>query len=126
MEGRHFGIRKHLFDYDSVIDKQRQSIYGRRDSILQALHVIYHPESEEKTDSSVIDSIINLIQQSVEDFIITQQTLGTSQDELIELINKEYGLQIESSHIKKSLYNESTQHISAHIISQLNDAKEIL
>ncbi len=34
MEGWHFGIRKHLFDYDSVINKQRTSIYGKRDEIL--------------------------------------------------------------------------------------------
>ena len=37
MEGRHFGIRKHLFDYDSVIDKQRQSVYKKRDTILTTL-----------------------------------------------------------------------------------------
>lgn len=35
MEWRHFGIRKHLFDYDSVINKQRMRIYTRRDQILQ-------------------------------------------------------------------------------------------
>ncbi len=34
MEGRHFGIRKHLFDYDSVINKQRMKIYSKRDEIL--------------------------------------------------------------------------------------------
>jgi len=33
MEARHFGIRKHLFEYDSVIDKQRSRIYAKRDSI---------------------------------------------------------------------------------------------
>jgi preprotein translocase subunit SecA len=92
MEGRHFGIRKHLFDYDSVIDKQRHSIYARRDSILQSLHNIYHPEEKkiEDANSTVIDNIINLIQKSIEEFFITQNTLGTSEDELIELVNKEY------------------------------------
>jgi preprotein translocase subunit SecA len=34
MEGWHFGTRKHLFDYDSVINKQRQAIYKKRDDIL--------------------------------------------------------------------------------------------
>jgi len=34
MEWRHFWIRKHLFDYDSVIDKQRQRIYRQRDLIM--------------------------------------------------------------------------------------------
>lgn len=36
MEGWNFSIRKHLFDYDSVIDKQRQNIYRRRDALLEA------------------------------------------------------------------------------------------
>ncbi|MCA9906051.1 MAG: hypothetical protein KC547_19480, partial [Anaerolineae bacterium] len=34
MEGWHFGIRKHLFDYDSVINKQRTRIYAKRDEII--------------------------------------------------------------------------------------------
>jgi len=34
MEGWHFGTRKHLFDYDSVINKQKQAIYKKRDDIL--------------------------------------------------------------------------------------------
>jgi preprotein translocase subunit SecA len=89
MEGRHFSTRKHLFDYDSVIDKQRHSIYGRRDSILHALYDIYYASqdtiqnqttqdisdiSTEKR-STVTDNIINLIQQSVDNFFVVQQTL---------------------------------------------------
>ena len=34
MEGRHFGIRKQLFEYDTVINKQRARIYAKRDEIL--------------------------------------------------------------------------------------------
>lgn len=34
MEAYHFGIRKHLFDYDNVINKQRHKVYGIRDAIL--------------------------------------------------------------------------------------------
>ena len=36
MEARNFSIRKHLFDYDSVIDKQRKRIYNKRDEILDS------------------------------------------------------------------------------------------
>jgi len=38
MEARHFGTRKHLFDYDSVINKQRQTVYRKRDEILESEH----------------------------------------------------------------------------------------
>lgn len=34
MEGWNFSIRKHLFDYDSVINRQRQRIYAKRDEML--------------------------------------------------------------------------------------------
>ncbi|MEF2176119.1 MAG: preprotein translocase subunit SecA [Candidatus Absconditabacteria bacterium] len=34
MEGWHFGTRKHLFDYDSVINIQRTNIYKKRDNLI--------------------------------------------------------------------------------------------
>ena len=39
MEGRHYSSRKHLFDYDSVINKQRERIYAKRDAILEQQEV---------------------------------------------------------------------------------------
>jgi preprotein translocase subunit SecA len=42
MEGRHFSVRKHLFDYDSVINKQRTRIYAKRDEILAKEHQEQH------------------------------------------------------------------------------------
>jgi preprotein translocase subunit SecA len=35
VEGYHFDIRKHLFDYDNVLNKQREVIYSLRSKILQ-------------------------------------------------------------------------------------------
>jgi preprotein translocase subunit SecA len=35
MEARHFSTRKHLFEYDSVLNAQRQKIYRKRDEILR-------------------------------------------------------------------------------------------
>ena len=34
IEGSHFDVRKHLLDYDSVMNKQREVIYKKRDDIL--------------------------------------------------------------------------------------------
>ena len=36
IEGKNFDIRKNLLDYDDVLAKQRQIIYDRRDSIMEA------------------------------------------------------------------------------------------
>jgi preprotein translocase subunit SecA len=46
MEGWHFSTRKHLFDYDSVVDKQRQQVYGKRELMLQALDAVEKAQSE--------------------------------------------------------------------------------
>lgn len=133
MEGWNFGIRKHLFDYDSVIDKQRQSIYKRRDTILSTLHDRYNsanmdtpPVSDPTLPNEIIANITTLIEQAVEDFFTLHHTLGTSHEELIDLTNREFGLQLDSQHIDSSFYNKSTQHITAHIMSKLEDAQKLL
>jgi preprotein translocase subunit SecA len=36
VEGKNFDARKNLLDYDNVLSKQRETIYGRRDKILYA------------------------------------------------------------------------------------------
>jgi preprotein translocase subunit SecA len=35
MEAHNYSIRKHLYDYDSVVNKQRLKVYGKRDEILE-------------------------------------------------------------------------------------------
>ena len=36
MEGHNFDIRKHLVEYDDVLNKQRESIYNKRREILKS------------------------------------------------------------------------------------------
>ena len=36
VEAFHFDIRKHLVDYDNVVNKHREVIYGERDKICRA------------------------------------------------------------------------------------------
>jgi preprotein translocase subunit SecA len=38
VEGLNFDIRKHLLEYDDVLNKQRETIYRKRDEILEANH----------------------------------------------------------------------------------------
>ncbi len=57
VENRNFEIRKHLLEYDNVMNEQRTYIYRLRDEILDIAH---HPE--------VVDTIIDLV---IEDKIST-------------------------------------------------------
>jgi preprotein translocase subunit SecA len=51
VEGYNFEIRKRLIDYDDVMNKQREVIYGRRDEVMEA------------------DDLKDIIQLMVEDFV---------------------------------------------------------
>lgn len=131
MEWWHFSTRKHLFDYDSVVNKQRQSIYGRRDSVLEILHNIYHPESttkEEKENNinNLINQIYGFVQWSVENFLQIQETIGVSEEELVELIEKEYGLLIDKGNIASPLYSTSAWYIADKIIENINKGRQQL
>ncbi len=51
VEGYNFQIRKRLIDYDDVMNKQREVIYGRRDEVMEA------------------DDLKDIIKLMVEDFV---------------------------------------------------------
>jgi len=68
MEGWHFGTRKHLFDYDSVINKQRQAIYKKRDDILGS-------ENDPERRKYLVEQIKLEIEENMAD-IVRQQILN--------------------------------------------------
>jgi len=52
VEGRNFGIRKHVLQYDDVMNKQREIIYGERNRVL-------HGDNIKDQIDSMIDSLID-------------------------------------------------------------------
>jgi preprotein translocase subunit SecA len=57
VEERNFEIRKHLLEYDDVLNEQRNFIYERRDDILSNVHLLY----------KVLDISHDLIDEIVDD-----------------------------------------------------------
>ncbi len=92
MEGRHFGIRKHLFDYDSVINKQRQAIYKKRDDILGS-------ETDEELRKYLVEQIKLEIEENMSDIVRQQitnvKTLGQSTAQFLRVMDKEFSLKLE-------------------------------
>ena len=86
VEGYHFDVRKHLLEYDDVMNKQRQVIYSRRDKLLRAEEI----ETE----------IRQMIGDVIEDIIAARAPEKSSVNEwdvegmLVEL-NRNFGLQID-------------------------------
>jgi len=55
VEGRNFGIRKHVLQYDDVMNKQREVIYGERKKVLEGENMRGH----------IFGLVENLVDQSV-------------------------------------------------------------
>lgn len=103
MEGWHFGIRKHLFDYDSVINKQRQAIYKKRDDILGS-------ETDEELRKYLVETIKLEIEENMDDIVRQQianaQTLGQSPAQFLRVMDKEFSLKLE--HKQFQMFEEMT------------------
>ncbi|HRY63208.1 MAG TPA: SEC-C metal-binding domain-containing protein, partial [Patescibacteria group bacterium] len=52
VEGHNFDIRKHLLDYDDVINKHREVIYRRRDRILEVYESLKHESIKTRKQES--------------------------------------------------------------------------
>ena len=64
VEGRNFGIRKHLLEYDNVMNQQREIVYNRRDFALHGEEV-----------SSEIDSILSeYLDQFMDDYCAIERS----------------------------------------------------
>ncbi len=91
MEGWHFGIRKQLFDYDSVIDKQRQTIYKKRDEILASDHdEVLKTKFVTQTKEDIFNNIWEIIHKQMQE----AQTLTQPLDEYLKIMDKEFGLHL--------------------------------
>ncbi|MGB9732235.1 preprotein translocase subunit SecA [Calditerrivibrio nitroreducens] len=64
VEGLHFEIRKHLLEYDNVMNQQRQIVYGLRKSIL----------SDDEIEQVIVEEIHNLADIMIEDYILSSDT----------------------------------------------------
>jgi len=62
VEGNNFDIRKHLVEYDDVINKHRQVIYKKRQEILKK--------------ENIKDDILNLIETEIEN-VVSFHTSGS-------------------------------------------------
>lgn len=74
IEGFNFDIRKHVLEYDDIMNKQREVIYKRRKEIM--------------SKASLKDDLIDLIEADIEQ-IVGLHTAGYSEDWNLEEIAKE-------------------------------------
>ncbi len=78
VEGNNFDIRKHLVEYDDVLNKQRNVIYKKRQEILK----LYEAKEEKGTKDLILEMISKEFEQ-----IISFHLAGDDKKEIIENIN---------------------------------------
>lgn len=62
VENMNFSIRKNVLEYDDVLNKQRQIIYGERDKVLEDIDI--HPQIVEMIKDYVFDTCANYLDES--------------------------------------------------------------
>ena len=64
VEGNNFDIRKHLVEYDDVINKHREAIYKRRREILELIK-----ESDESDKNKLSEIIFEMVENEIENVV---------------------------------------------------------
>ncbi|MBW7954711.1 preprotein translocase subunit SecA [Candidatus Gracilibacteria bacterium] len=88
VEGYHFDSRKHVLEYDDVINKHREIIYSKRDKIL---------------DSQNIDNDVKeMVGEQVEKFVLALELKNTPKEEIIKNVNEFLGFELIDNVIEKN------------------------
>ncbi len=126
MEWWNFGIRKHLFDYDSVINKQRQAIYKRRDEILESDdNEVFKLSLVEQIKAEIEDSMVDIIHKQ----IVDAQNLQQSVPDFLNLMIKEFSLRLDQGELQRFQWYSFQQlqsELSGFIVEQLKNKFALL
>lgn len=92
VEGHNFDIRKHLLEYDDVLNKHREAIYRRRREILELAEGMLAVTSEGY--KTLRDVILAMVDDEIRDIITMHVTEdGWETDAIIEALSKMIPLQ---------------------------------
>jgi preprotein translocase subunit SecA len=126
IEAMHFWIRKHLFDYDSVIDIQRQKIYTKRDAILESET---SPENQtsfiQETKTEIIEYIGDILSKQIKD----SQTLNQSTQDMLDVISKEMSIKFDDTIVNKRKNKSPSaiqQELQDYIVTSVESNMQVL
>ncbi|MBT4516678.1 MAG: preprotein translocase subunit SecA [Candidatus Komeilibacteria bacterium] len=107
VEGHNFDIRKHLVEYDDVINKHRQVVYGSRQQLLE----IFSDKEHESTKTSQ-DTVLEYVNQEIEN-VVSFHTLGEKNTgdfdpkEILETLKSIFALESEEETKIKELLSQN-------------------
>jgi len=65
VEGFHFDTRKHLLEYDDVLNRHREVVYGKRRKILE----VFNKEKDGMSEETLRKIILNMVEEEIEEFV---------------------------------------------------------
>ncbi|MCI1208059.1 MAG: preprotein translocase subunit SecA [Treponema sp.] len=100
VEERNFEIRKHLLDYDDVLNEQRSVIYEQRDTIL--------------ADNDLSTRVMNNAKDLVEDYFDqyeddSRHHIATAETRLLDKIRNTFGIQLPAENLTKEKITAALQ-----------------
>jgi preprotein translocase subunit SecA len=139
VEGRNFEIRKHLLEYDDVMEKQRQNIYGRRREFIadsEAPHRFLKRSTDEilewlvdehcPTDQDPLDWPLDALKAHLGDFFgLSEESISADFEhagpaEILESLQSDVGAAFES---KMERLEDSAPEFEKWICLQILDSK---
>jgi len=114
LEQHNFEIRKQLLEYDNVMNKQREVIYGQRREILEGV--------------SLKENILEIVEKMLDEIMAVytndqSQTQEKSDEELIEALRLRFGLELDASFLKDKNRDAVKKDIFAKMV-EAYEAKE--
>ena len=127
IEWRHFSMRKHLFDYDNVINTQRQRIYGRRDKILES-EINTDGEADFAKQTEYLETSINEIKDNIQDIIEKQiktaKTLKQEIEDFLWTVQKELNFHFNENTLKQFVnmnYDDLEEALPAYLTTHFEE-----
>lgn len=128
VEGNNFDIRKHLVEYDDVINKHREVIYKKRRNVLNNFKKFNEAEGEVKDEIKV--EILGMIQNEIDQVVMfhtaAENTTDWNINEIYEVANtifslpKEKHITLEDIPVKEKNSNQKVE-LRTKIIDYLFD-----
>ena len=113
VEQHNFEIRKQLLEYDNVMNKQREIIYGQRLSILEGL--------------SLKENIIEIIPKLVEDYLKTYNPQDSSELDMTNLVSSlalNFGLSLDMQKFANFSGEELKDELIDHMLAAYEDKEK--
>lgn len=109
VEGHNFDIRKHLLDYDKVMNQQRTAIYGLRNAILDG--------------EDMASTVTSMMQEVIEEMVETHYNPRDVQKSNFETLNITLRslFPAEFAYTQESVAGKSREELSAEIFNQVQE-----